>query len=138
MAEHAALWCSPPSVAARPPIPPPPPPKSPFLLQAHASLTAVGAFSVASWPYAAKLAWAPVVDNLFAARVGRRKSWILPVQAASAALLLAGAGPAAAAVEGGAVGTAAAYFFALVLLAATQDIAVDGWALTLLSRARVG
>eukprot|EP00889_Picochlorum_renovo_P005421 jgi/Picre1/32451/NNA_007797.t1 len=30
------------------------------------------------------------------------------------------------------------YFFVLVLLAATQDIAVDGWALTLLSRKNVG
>ena len=29
-------------------------------------------------------------------------------------------------------------FFGLVLLAATQDIAVDGWALTLLSRRHVG
>lgn len=31
-----------------------------------------------------------------------------------------------------------ALFFLLVLLAATQDIAVDGWALTLLSRKNVG
>lgn len=29
-------------------------------------------------------------------------------------------------------------FFVLVLLAATQDIAVDGWALTLLSRKHIG
>ena len=29
-------------------------------------------------------------------------------------------------------------FFVLVLLAATQDIAVDGWALTLLSKKHVG
>lgn len=31
-----------------------------------------------------------------------------------------------------------ALFFVLVLLAATQDIAVDGWALTLLSRQHIG
>ena len=31
-----------------------------------------------------------------------------------------------------------ALFFVLVLLAATQDIAVDGWALTLLSRRHIG
>ena len=31
-----------------------------------------------------------------------------------------------------------ALFFVLVLLAATQDIAVDGWALTLLSRPHIG
>ena len=31
-----------------------------------------------------------------------------------------------------------ALFFLLVLMAATQDIAVDGWALTLLARNNVG
>ncbi len=36
------------------------------------------------------------------------------------------------------VGAITALFFGLVLLAATQDIAVDGWALTLLSRHHVG
>lgn len=30
------------------------------------------------------------------------------------------------------------FFFTLVVLAATQDIAVDGWALSLLSRKNVG
>ena len=38
----------------------------------------------------------------------------------------------------GAAGAVTTLFFALVLLAATQDIAVDGWALTLLSRHNVG
>ena len=36
------------------------------------------------------------------------------------------------------IGSITALFFALVLLAATQDIAVDGWALTLLSRRNIG
>lgn len=36
------------------------------------------------------------------------------------------------------VGAITGLFFVLVLLAATQDIAVDGWALTLLSRKHIG
>jgi PAT family acetyl-CoA transporter-like MFS transporter 1 len=36
------------------------------------------------------------------------------------------------------IASVTAVFFVLVLLAATQDIAVDGWALTLLSRKHVG
>lgn len=36
------------------------------------------------------------------------------------------------------IGAVTLLFFVLVLLAATQDIAVDGWALTLLSRRNVG
>ena len=67
-----------------------------------------------------------------------RKSWIVPVQLLTSALLL-GFGPQAArAVSEGDVPRATLFFFALVSLAATQDIAVDGWALTLLSRERVG
>lgn len=38
---------------------------------------------------------------------------------------------------GDAVGVTTLFFF-LVLLAATQDIAVDGWALTLLSKQNIG
>ena len=36
------------------------------------------------------------------------------------------------------VSTLTAFFLLLVMLAATQDIAVDGWALTLLSERNVG
>ena len=67
-----------------------------------------------------------------------RKSWIVPVQLLTSALLLTYGPRAAQAVSAGDVPTATLFFFALVLLAATQDIAVDGWALTLLSRERVG
>jgi PAT family acetyl-CoA transporter-like MFS transporter 1 len=67
-----------------------------------------------------------------------RKSWIVPVQLLTSALLLIFGPGAARAVSRGDVPAATLFFFALVLLAATQDIAVDGWALTLLSRERVG
>jgi MFS transporter, PAT family, solute carrier family 33 (acetyl-CoA transportor), member 1 len=182
---------------------------SPFLLRDAASLSAVGAFSTAAWPYAAKLAWSPIVDAttlavplprkefvfrlfgplfLFLSRLfgksssrksspsssssskrspststsraakgskdeegeegndsffylfadSPRKSWIVPVQLLTSALLLSLGPTAARAVSTGDVRTATLFFFGLVLLAATQDIAVDGWALTLLSRDRVG
>lgn len=41
-------------------------------------------------------------------------------------------------VESADVVSITALFFLLVLMAATQDIAVDGWALTLLARNNVG
>ena len=115
----------------------------PFLLQATATtpaagLAAAGTFSLAAWPYATKLAWAPLVDAAHPAPHWRRRAWILPTQAASAALMFFGAGFASEALRAGRVRDLTAFFFALVLAAATQDIAVDGWALTLLSRRRVG
>ena len=62
----------------------------------------------------------------------------VPIQLCSAALLLASAQWAEARLGEADVVSITVLFFALVMLAATQDIAVDGWALTLLSRKNVG
>lgn len=37
-------------------------------------------FSFASWPFAIKLFWAPIVDSLYIKRIGKRKSWLVPIQ----------------------------------------------------------
>ena len=49
----------------------------PFLLQSRASYTAIGLFSVASYPYSFKLLWSPVVDSVYSLAFGRRKSWVV-------------------------------------------------------------
>ena len=53
-------------------------------------------------------------------------------------LMLVSAGWAEARLRAADIWAVTALFFVLVLLAATQDIAVDGWALTLLSRPNIG
>jgi MFS transporter, PAT family, solute carrier family 33 (acetyl-CoA transportor), member 1 len=98
----------------------------------------IGIFSIASYPYSFKLLWSPVVDSVYSRRLGRRKSWIVPLQLTSALLMFSLAGWADARLAAVDVAAVTALFFVLVLLAATQDIAVDGWALTLLSRRHVG
>lgn len=52
-------------------------PRRPFLLQARASYTAIGVFSVASYPYSFKLLWSPIVDSVYSLAFGRRKSWVV-------------------------------------------------------------
>ena len=37
-------------------------------------------FSFAGYPFSMKLLWAPLVDSVYIARFGRRKSWLVPVQ----------------------------------------------------------
>merc|ERR1719270_821745 len=37
-------------------------------------------FSFAFWPFSVKLLWAPIVDSLYVASFGRRKTWLVPVQ----------------------------------------------------------
>lgn len=53
----------------------------PFLLKPRLSYSALAAFALSTWPYSLKLFWSPVVDAWFVPKWGRRKSWVVPVQA---------------------------------------------------------
>ena len=94
-------------------------------------------FSMVAYPFAFKLLWAPLVDSVYISSFGRRKTWIVPAQLSIGGLLLLASphvGPLLG--DGGAapdVNTLTALFFTFYFLAATQDIAVDGLALTILS-----
>ena len=99
-------------------------------------------FSLVSWPFSIKLLWAPVVDAIYSRSFGRRKSWLVPVQYAIGLFMillsytvdtLMGEGKSPPNVV-----LLTLFFLILHFLAATQDIAVDGWALTMLSRKNVG
>lgn len=106
----------------------------PFLLKETSGYGKMAVFSLASYPYSLKLLWSPVVDRLYRRRIGRRKSWILPVQMVTGLGMLVLSRSIESWVKNALVGRLTAVSFLGVLLAATQDIAVDGWALTLLSR----
>ncbi|GLD57110.1 acetyl-coenzyme A transporter 1 [Lates japonicus] len=98
-------------------------------------------FSLVFWPFSLKLLWAPLVDALYFSRFGRRKSWLVPTQYLLGLFMLYLSVTVNSLLqsEGGPnVVILTAVFFMLAFLAATQDIAVDGWALTMLSRENVG
>ncbi|KAJ1957075.1 hypothetical protein GGI12_005129, partial [Dipsacomyces acuminosporus] len=107
----------------------------PFMLKEKLSYAEVGLFSLAGYPYSLKLFWSPFVDSLYDRKFGRRKSWIVPIQLLVAVMFwwlgshIDGLmrNPAENIYE------IMYMFLAIVFLSATQDIAVDGWALTLLS-----
>lgn len=91
------------------------------------------------WPFSLKLLWAPIVDSLFIPRFGRRKTWLLPVQYLMGIFMLflskyvdSWLGHK----EGDQLNIMmlTILFFSLNVLAATQDIVVDGWALSMLKR----
>ena len=53
----------------------------PYILSAKkASYADQGTFSLATWPFSMKLLWAPIVDSIYFKRLGRRKSWLVPIQ----------------------------------------------------------
>ena len=116
---------------------------------ARDSYNANAIFALCSWPFSLKLLWAPIVDSCYLKqRYGRRKSWIVPVQFLAGLLMIFGAdfverqlGLGHGHVHGGEtinVKGVTAFFFVLYFLMATQDIAVDGWALTMLSKRNRG
>jgi PAT family acetyl-CoA transporter-like MFS transporter 1 len=115
----------------------------PLLLQERgASYTDQSIFSLVSWPFSLKLLWAPIVDGFYYPPFGRRKSWLIPVQflcgfmmimATSRINSMLGDNKSPPDVHGLTV-----FFIVLYFLMATQDIAVDGWAIEILSRKNVG
>ena len=98
------------------------------------SYAAAGLFKFAMWPYGIKLLWSPVVDSLYVFKCGRRKTWIVPLQLTVAAVLWHISQNLQQWLVDYDVTTLAVWFGIIVLLSATQDIAVDGWALVMLSR----
>lgn len=118
----------------------------PLLLQNRKiSYSEQALFSFVTWPFSLKLLWAPIVDSVYWRRMGRRKSWLVPIQLGIGIfMLILSRSVTDLLADNPATGQKpniqllTFIFLMLNFLAATQDIAVDGWALTMLSRRNVG
>lgn len=107
----------------------------PFLLKSRLSFSDLAIFSLSSYPYSVKLLWSPFVDSYYLKSVGRRKSWIIPTQLLIGATLIflgLNIDEFLNLAQVPITQLTIAFTF-LIFLCATQDIAVDGWALTLLN-----
>jgi len=60
----------------------------PFLLRERLSYSKIAIFSLCSYPYSLKLLWSPIVDACFFPSIGRRRSWIIPMQILLGSLML--------------------------------------------------
>jgi PAT family beta-lactamase induction signal transducer AmpG len=98
------------------------------------SLEAIGLAQALAFPWLLKLLWAPAIDAFWSKRVGRRRTWIVPLTA-----LLATAAFAASLLDPRReLETLLAVVLVMNLLAATLDIAVDGLAVDLLAPHELG
>ena len=114
-----------------------------WMRQEGMTLQLIGFSSLLALPWGLKFLWAPLVDRWGGSRLGRRRGWILPLQAATVVTLLLlaivgardgpDAGPASPLILALAIG-----MFVTNLMAATQDIATDGLAVDLLSSSERG
>jgi MFS transporter, PAT family, solute carrier family 33 (acetyl-CoA transportor), member 1 len=116
----------------------------PFILSSkNVSYRDQGTFSFAFWPFTLKILWAPIVDSVYKRSIGKRKSWLIPMQYLIGIFMLSSADYVNTLLNNfkspqtyshSDIYLLTLIFFMFTLLAATQDIAVDGWCLTLLSK----
>ena len=112
------------------------------LTEKGASFADQGVFSLASWPFSLKILWAPMIDALYVKKIGQRRTWLIPLQLLVGIALFILSGNLEQMIDSGAkLGDAkplAMTFFSIYFLLASQDVAVDGWAITMLKRENVG
>eukprot|EP00485_Elphidium_margaritaceum_P016518 CAMPEP_0202728330 /NCGR_PEP_ID=MMETSP1385-20130828/185572_1 /ASSEMBLY_ACC=CAM_ASM_000861 /TAXON_ID=933848 /ORGANISM="Elphidium margaritaceum" /LENGTH=515 /DNA_ID=CAMNT_0049394577 /DNA_START=41 /DNA_END=1589 /DNA_ORIENTATION=- len=110
----------------------------PFVMAERLSYTDQATFSLAAYPFSLKLLWSPIVDAVYLPQFGRRKSWIFPLQILMGVTMIFisyhfddWSGVTGNGVVN--IWSLTVWMFLLIFFTATQDIAVDGWALTILS-----
>lgn len=104
-----------------------------YLRQNGISLTLIGFSTILAAPWFLKVFWAPAVDTVWTPVLGRRRSWILPLQVI---LLLSIISASYTSTTG--LSALAVNIFIMNLAAATQDIAVDGLAVDILGEHELG
>lgn len=119
-----------------------------FLRGAGVGLRDIGLLQAISLPWTIKFLWSPLIDRYALRWPGRRRSWLLITQLLLAAVLgalaiyVAGAltrdDKGRPALVTGAAAVVAAICLAYVFIAATQDIALDAYAVEVLHADEVG
>lgn len=106
-----------------------------LLRQAGIGLDTIALTPIAALPWILKFIWGPLVDNAWTVRLGRRRSWMIPTQAA---LVVSLAGLALVPLSLGNVSIVAALLLLGSCAGATQNIVTDGFAAEVLRREALG
>jgi MFS transporter, PAT family, beta-lactamase induction signal transducer AmpG len=95
----------------------------------------IGLFTLAQAPWSFKLLWSPGMDRFAPPFLGRKRGWILVGQVALFAVTLGLAGVSS---HPEALWVIGAFAFAIAFASATQDIAIDAYAVEVLHRDELG
>ncbi|AQR65656.1 hypothetical protein BXU06_11790 [Aquaspirillum sp. LM1] len=96
-----------------------------LLRHAGVSLETLSLLPLASLPWIVKFLWAPLLDNYWSPRFGRRKSWIIPAQCLQGCLLVV---IALLPFNTATTSILMVVIFVSCMVGSTQDIATDGLA----------
>lgn len=105
-----------------------------WLTQQGVGLAEIGLFTLIGMPYVWKFVWSPLTDRFWWPALGRRRSWLLPVQICLL-LVIAGLGFLRPADELTLVAVMATI---IAIFGATQDIVIDAYRRELLPDAELG
>lgn len=104
-----------------------------YLREKGISLTLIGFSTILALPWFLKVFWSPLVDTVWNSGIGRRRSWIIPLQ-----ILLFITIVSASFTSSMGITFLFINVFTMNLIAATQDIAVDGLAVDILGEHDLG
>jgi len=109
-----------------------------WLAESGVAKAEIGLFALVGLPYAYKFLWAPAIDRLplgpLTRRLGRRRGWMLAIQALLALAILA-LGRADPAISPAPTALAA---LAVAFLSASQDVAIDAYRVEILDGPQQG
>ncbi|VVC28211.1 Major facilitator superfamily domain,Acetyl-coenzyme A transporter 1 [Cinara cedri] len=115
----------------------------PIIIQSKKSVTynQQALFSMVNWVFITKILWSPIIESLYVRKIGRRKSWIITSQYIMGILFFY----MAINIDIWIPESEKPNINALVILlsclfcwANVQDIALDGWSITMLKKNNVG
>jgi len=104
-----------------------------YLASYGATWKQLGILLTVMYPFTIKLLWAPLIDVFYISWLGRRRTWLLPVQVMLGITFIILSFYFDLLLVQMRVMELTVIFFFIMFLTATHDICVDGWALTLFS-----
>ena len=96
-----------------------------------------GMLSFVMYPFSLKLFWAPLIDVFYIRQLGHRQTWLLPVQIILGIIFIILSFYLESLLVQLRIVALTIIFFFVIFFIATQDICVDGWALTLFGSSNI-
>ena len=108
-----------------------------YLTSAGANWKHQGNYNFVHYPFSFKIIWAPLIDVFYIRRLGRRQTWLLPIQLSIGAGLIILSFYIENLISNLRIIPLTISIFMIIFFTATQDICVDGWALSLFASSNV-
>lgn len=108
-----------------------------YLTTAGANWKHQGTYNFVHYPFSFKILWAPLIDVFYFRRLGRRQTWLLPIQVSIGIGLIVMSFYIDTLISNLQLIPLTIAVFFIIFFTASQDICVDGWALSLFATSNV-